>query len=88
MSVHELHELLSQLKRERNSADLVDSEYQQRLDEIVESLEQQKLYPDTYDQYSSLSEQVRELILDYQAEHPTIQAVLDSVHRLLDNFKS
>ncbi len=88
MSRQELHDLLAQIKHQRDSVDLVESEYQQRLDEIVESLEQQKLYPDTFDQYSSLNQQVRDLILDYEADHPTIRVLLDSVQQLLRNFKS
>jgi len=88
MSKKGLHDLLAQLKEERSGADLVDSEHQQRLDEIVESLEQQRLYPDTFDQYSTLTEQVRLLMMDFRAEHPTISAVLNSVHQVLNNFKS
>ena len=57
MSRQELHDLLSHLKQERNSVDIVDSEYQHRLDEIVESLEQQKLYPDTIILFNSIDEQ-------------------------------
>ena len=88
MSQQGLHDLLVQLKDERSSADLVDSEHQQRLDEIVESLEQQRLYPDKFDQYSTLNEQVRLLMLEFQADHPAVSAVLKSVHQLLNNFKS
>lgn len=88
MSNKDLHDLLSQLKEQRHGTDLVDSEYQQRLDEIVESLEQQKLYPDTFDQYSLLGDEIRNFVLDYEAEHPAIRTVLDSIHRILDNFRS
>ncbi|MBT8115365.1 MAG: DUF4404 family protein [Arenicella sp.] len=88
MSKQGLHDLLAELKEHRSGADLVDSEHQQRLDEIVESLEQQRLYPDTFDQYSTLIEQVKLLMLDFQSEHPKISAVLNSVHRVLNNFKS
>jgi len=87
MSRQQLHDLLSQLKDERHNLDLVESEHQMRLDEIIESLEQQKLYPDTFDQYSSLGEQVRELVLDYEADHPRIKVILDSIQQLLNNFK-
>ena len=88
MSNKDLHDLLTQLKEQRHGTDIEDSEYQQRLDDIVESLEQQKLYPDSFDQYSVLGDQVRDLVLDYEAEHPAIRAVLDSIHRILDNFRS
>jgi len=87
MSRQELHDLLSQLKQERISGDIVESEHQQRLDEIIESLEQQKLYPDTFDQYSSLDQQIRELVRNYEAEHPTVQAILNSVQQVLNSFK-
>ena len=88
MSNQDLHDFLTQLKDQRHGTDLVDSEYQKRLDEIVESLEQQILYPDTFDQYSALTEQVKALMLDYQAEHPAIASLLDGVHRILNNFRS
>jgi len=86
MSKAGLHDLLAQLKQERTSADIVDGEYQQLLDEIVESLEQQQLYPDSFDQYSSLTEQVKNIVIGYQEEHPEIKRVLNSVHQLLVNF--
>ena len=88
MSNRELHDYLTQLKEQRHGTDLVDSEYQQRLDDIVESLELQQLYPDTFDQYSALTEQVRTLVADYEAEHPMIHSVLDGIHRILNNFRT
>jgi len=87
MSNQELHDFLKQLKEHRDSADLVDSEYKQRLDEIVESLEQQKLYPDSFDQYSVLAEEAKALMANFEAEHPTIASVLDGIHRVLNNFR-
>ena len=88
MSRQELHDYLTQLKEERKKLDLVDSEYQLRLDEIIESLEQQRLYPDTFDQYSTLGDQVRNLLIDYEADHPAVKAVLDGIHEIIRNFKS
>lgn len=88
MSNQELHDFLAQLKEQNHGTDLVDSEYQQRLDEIVESLEQQQLYPDTFDQYSALSEQVKGLMEDYEAEHPLIRSLLDGIHQILNNFRT
>lgn len=87
MSREKLHDLLVQLKERRQGADIVDGEYNQRLDEIVESLEQQQLYPDSFDQYSSLSEQLASLVRDYEKEHPTLKSILDSIHQLLNNFR-
>jgi hypothetical protein len=88
MSNQELHDYLKQLKDQRRGADFVDGEYQQLLDEIVESLEQQQLYPDTFDQYSALTEQVKTIIADYEAEHPAIASLLDGIHGILNNFRS
>ena len=88
MSKEGLHDLLAELKQERSSADIVDSEHQQLLDEIVESLEQQQLYPDSFDQYSSLNEQIRNMMINFQEEHPEIKRVLNSVHQLLSNFSA
>jgi uncharacterized protein involved in exopolysaccharide biosynthesis len=88
MSNQQLHDLLTQLKEQRHGTDLVDSEYQQRLDDIVDSLEQQQLYPDTFDQYSALTEQVKALMADYEAEHPMIASLLDGIQGILNNFRS
>ena len=88
MSNQELHDFLIQLKEQRHGTDFVDSEYQQRLDDIVESLEQQQLYPDSFDQYSALAEQVKALLVGYEAEHPIIGSLLDGVHRILNNFRT
>jgi hypothetical protein len=88
MSKNELHDCLTQLKEQRHGSDLVDTEYQQRLDEIVESLEQQQLYPDTFDQYSALAEQVKALMIGYETEHPVISSLLGGIHRILNNFRT
>lgn len=88
MSNQQLHDFLTQLKEQRRCTDIVDSEYQLRLDEIVESLEQQQLYPDSFDQYSVLAEEVTALISNYEAEHPAIRSLLDGIHRILNNFRS
>lgn len=88
MSSQQLHDLLGQLKLARKNGDMVDSEYQLRLDEIIESLEQQKMYPDAFDQYSSLGDQVRTLFEDMEAQHPSIRVLLDGIHELLQNFRT
>ena len=87
MSRQELHDHLAQLKAERDKLDVVDSEYRQRLDEIIESLEQQKLFPDTFDQYSTLASQIRDLVIEYEAEHPKTKAVLDGIQEIIQNFR-
>jgi hypothetical protein len=87
MSQEKLHDLIVNLRTKRRGADIVDGEYNQRLDEIIESLEQQRLYPDSFDQYSSLNEQVNNLLHDYEAEHPTFKAILSSIQQLLNNFR-
>ena len=88
MSSKDLHDLLDRLKLERENSDMVDGEYQLRLDEIIESLEQQKLYPESFDQYSTLSDQVKELFVDLEAKHPSIHSVLDGIHDVLLNFRT
>ncbi len=88
MSQKDLHDLVVQLREKRSGTDIVDSEYNQRLDEIIESLEQQQLYPDTFDQYSSLIEQVKALVQDFENEHQGFKAVLDSIQLLLNNFRT
>lgn len=88
MSRQELHDLLAQLKQERDSSDLVDNEHKMRLEEIIESLEQQKLYPDTFDQFSVLSDQIQTLFDDLESEHPSIRALLTAMGQLLHNFRA
>ena len=87
MSSQELHDLLVQLENERKQFDIVDQEQRQRLDEIIESLEQQKLYPDNFDHYSALSSQIKELVLEYENQHPALTHVLSSIAEVLRNFK-
>ena len=88
MSQSELHDHLARLKTERDQATIEDSEYQMRLDEIVEALEQQAVHPEAFDQYSTLSDQVRDMVIDYEADHPAIRIVLNSLHDLLQNFRT
>jgi hypothetical protein len=88
MNNQDLHDLLKQLKEQRHGTDLVNSEYKQRLDEIVESLEQQQLYPDTFDQYSILAEQVKALMANYETEPPMIRSLLNGIYMTLNNFRT
>ena len=88
MTGTELHDHLAQLKAERAQTTIEDGEYQMRLDEIVEALEEQVLYPDSVDRNSMLSDRVRNLVLDYESEHPAIRVILNSLHDLLQNFRT
>ena len=87
MKASGLHDYLAQLKAERDQATIEDDEYKMRLDEIVEALEEQALYPDSAENNSMLSDQVRNLVLDYESEHPTIRVILNSLHDVLQNFR-
>jgi septal ring factor EnvC (AmiA/AmiB activator) len=88
LSSQELHDLLVQLEQERSQLDPVYQEQHQRLEELVESLEQQKLYPDDFDQFSALASQVKEMVSEFEANHPSVAAVLDGISRVLQNFKA
>ena len=88
MSRQELHDLLVQLEQERQQHDPVSSEKNHRLDELIESLEQQKLYPEDFDQYSALSNQIKEYLIEYENQHPAISAVLKSISQVLHNFRA
>ncbi|MGI9316423.1 MAG: DUF4404 family protein [bacterium] len=88
MSSQELHDLLVQLEQERNQLDPVHQEQHQRLDQLVESLEQQKLYPEDFDQFSALSTQVNEMVNDFETNHPSVAAVLEGLSRVLQSFKA
>ncbi len=87
MSSQELHDLLEKLKAERETGDLIDSEYKQRLDEIIESLEQQKLDPGAFDQYSNLGDQIQQLLEEFESRHPAAQIVLSGIKQVLQSFK-
>ena len=88
MSKQELHDLLLTLEKEREQFDIVDQEQRQRLEAIVESLEQQQLYPDAFDQYSTLKTQLEDAILEYEHLHPSIASLLNNIARVLNSFKA
>ena len=88
MSRQELHDLLVELELKRSQLDPVSSEQNHRLDELIESLEQQKLYPDDFDQYTALVTQVKEIMLEYENQHPAFAAVLKSISQVLNNFRA
>ena len=67
---------------------MVEQEKHLRLDEIIESLEQQKLYPEEFDHYSALSTQINEWIVEYESQHSAIANALNSIVQLLRNFKA
>ena len=87
MSQKELHDLLLELEQERKQFDIVDDEKRHRLDELVEALEQQKLYPDKFDHYSALGDQLQEQVLEFESQHPALARVLESMAELLRNFR-
>lgn len=88
MSQQELHDLLVELEHQRRQLDPISSEQNHRLDDLIESLEQQKLYPDDFDQYSALGTQVSDLLIEYENEHPAFAVVLKSISQVLNNFKA
>ena len=88
MSKQELHDLLLKLENERKQFDVIDQEQRQRLETIVESLEQQQLYPDAFDQYSTLQTQLDDAILEFENLHPSIASVLNNIARVLNSFKA
>ncbi len=88
MTQEQLHDLLRELDAARGQADPVDGERHQRLDELVESLEQQRLYPDDFDQYSALADQTRDIVLEIEADHPAIANVLNAISGVLRNFSA
>lgn len=87
MSQQELHDLLVKLEHQRRQLDPISSEQNHRLDDLIESLEQQKLYPDDFDQYSALGSQISDLLIEYESEHPAFAVVLKSISQVLNNFK-
>ena len=88
MSQQELHDLLVQLEHQRQQLDPISSEQNHRLDDLIESLEQQKLYPDDFDQYSALGTQLNDLLIEYENQHPAFALVLKSISQVLNNFKA
>ncbi|RBP51266.1 DUF4404 family protein [Arenicella xantha] len=87
MSGKQLHDLLEQLKEQHRGSGMVDSEYQQHLDEIIGSLEKQALNPEAFDQYSDLNDRIRNLVVEIETDHPTVKTVLDSIREVLRNFR-
>ena len=88
MSRQELHDLLVQLEQQRQQLDPISSEQNHRLDDLIESLEQQKLYPNDFDQYSALGTQISDLLIEYENQHPALAIVLKSISQVLNNFKA
>jgi len=88
MSQQELHDLLVQLEHQRKQLDPISSEQNHRLDDLIESLEQQKLYPDDFDQYSALGTEISDFLIEYESQHPALAVVLKSISQILNNFKA
>jgi hypothetical protein len=88
MTQEQLHDLLQKLENARSQIDPVDREGHQRLDDLVESLEQQKLYPDDFDRYSVLADQAREIVLEIEADHPALARILEGISGVLRSFSA
>ncbi len=88
MSQHELHDLLVKLEHQRKQLDPISVEQNHRLDDLIASLEQQKLYPDEFDQYSALVTEISDFLIEYENQHPALAVVLKSISQLLNNFRT
>lgn len=88
MSQHELHDLLVKLEHQRKQLDPISVEQNHRLDDLIASLEQQKLYPDEFDQYSTLVTEISDFLIEYENQHPALAVVLKSISQLLNNFRT
>lgn len=88
MTQEQLHDLLQELENARSQIDPVDRERHQRLDDLVESLEQQKLYPDDFDRYSVLADQAREIVLEIESDHPALARILEGISGVLRSFSA
>ncbi len=88
MSQQELHDLLVKLEHQRKQLDPISVEQNHRLDDLIASLEQQKLYPDEFDQYSTLVTEISDFLIEYENQHPALAVVLKSISQLLNNFRT
>ncbi|MBX2869519.1 MAG: hypothetical protein KTR18_12630 [Acidiferrobacterales bacterium] len=86
MSQEQLHKLLDQLKEEHAGIEMLEQEYRSKLDAFLESLEQQKLYPEEFDQFSTLESQARELAAGYASQFPKTSALFISIAKTLENL--
>lgn len=86
MSQQKLVELFKQIDTHRD-ASLLESEKSNQLNEIIESLEQQQVNPDAFDQYSTLSDNLSEVANEYAQEHPELSKVLTMINEILVNFR-
>jgi len=64
----------------------VEHEHQIKLDAIIESLEQQVVYPDDFDQFSALQTRAGELALKYEQRFPKTSAMLKSIVQVIEGI--
>lgn len=95
MSRQQLHDLLTDLETQRNALDPVDHEHQRRLDELISSLERQRVDEanltasdaNRAEENEAISNRITEMVTEYEADHPKITAVLNGIGRVLQSFK-
>ncbi len=86
MTQTQLHNLLDQLKDEHAGVEMIEHEHKAKLESLVESLEQQKIYPDDFDQFSALGTQAHELAEEYEQQFPKTAALLKSIAQTIENI--
>lgn len=86
MTQVQLHNLLAELKSDQTSGEMVEHEHKVKLEALVESLEQQEIYPDDFDQFSTLGTQAQELAQEYEQQFPKISALLKSIAQTIENI--
>ncbi len=88
MPKKELLETLAKVHRELAGAESIDDETRQRLTKLTNDIRQllEKDMAESADETEPLSEQVHDLVLQFETEHPQLTTALNQVAAALSNL--
>lgn len=86
MSQQKLNDALQELKSQIANLELGDAQAKQKLQSLVDSLEEKLRSPQDAIQHHSLVEEVRDSVEHFEVEHPRITAILNDLMMTLSNM--
>ncbi|BBL72440.1 DUF4404 family protein [Methylogaea oryzae] len=86
MSQQKLNDVIHELKNQIASLEVSDAQAKQKLQSLVEGLEEKLRSPADAGHHHGLVEEVRDSVEHFEVEHPRITAILNDLMMTLSNM--
>lgn len=86
MSQQKLNDAIDELKAQIAALELGDTQAKEKLQSLVEGLEEKIRSPEDTTHHHSLVEEVRDSVEHFEVEHPRLTAILNDLMMTLSNM--